>query len=67
MAKNFTLNHSFQVSFMQPAGHNLRSIRTSPVNASPSESVIRNLLNYSKALAVIPERISGNYSLILLN
>lgn len=52
---------------MQPAGHNLRSIRTSPVNASPSESVIRNLLNYSKALAVIPERISGNYSLFLLN
>lgn len=67
MAKNFTLHHSFQVPFLQPAGHNLKNIRTSPVNASPSESVIRNLLNYSKALAVIPERISGNYSLILLN
>lgn len=67
MAKNFTLHHSFQVPFLQPAGHNLKNIRTSPVNASPSKSVIRNLLNYSKALAVIPDRISGNSSLFLLN
>jgi hypothetical protein len=52
---------------LQPAGHNLKNIRTSPVNASPSESVIRNLLNYSKALAVIPDRISGNSGLFLLN
>ncbi|GEM_PF-2415244 len=33
----------------------------------PSESVIKNLLNYSKALSVIPERYTDKVHLILLN
>jgi hypothetical protein len=32
---------------------------------SPSESVIRNILNYSKALAVIKTRESGLFNLVM--
>ena len=32
---------------------------------SPSESVIRNLLNYSKALAVIPTAETGYINLVM--
>jgi hypothetical protein len=42
-------------------------IRTSPLNDSPSEATIRNILNYSKALAAVPNSLTGNFSLILLN
>jgi len=67
MAKNFTLQNPLNVPYMHPAGYNLKRVRTSPLNASPSESVIRNLMNYSKALTVIPDRIQGHFNLILLN
>jgi hypothetical protein len=35
--------------------------------SEPSKSVIRNLLNYSKALSVIPESNSDKVHLVLLN
>ncbi|HPG32751.1 MAG: hypothetical protein H6541_12875 [Lentimicrobiaceae bacterium] len=66
MAKNFTQKDSMQIQ-TKSTGYNLKKIRTSPVNVSPSEATIRNLLNYSKALSAIPDRLTGNFTLILLN
>lgn len=34
---------------------------------NPSDAVIRNILNYSKALSVLSDKLTGNISLILLN
>ncbi|MFA6950483.1 MAG: hypothetical protein WCQ70_07350 [Lentimicrobiaceae bacterium] len=34
---------------------------------TPSDAVIRNILNYSKALSAWPLKLTGNISLILLN
>ena len=33
----------------------------------PSDSVIKNLLNFSKSLTIVTERHSGNVHMILLN
>ena len=51
----------FNISNVQLRGneHELQS--------GPSESVIKNLLNYSKALSVIPDKGSDKVHLILLN
>lgn len=67
MAKDFTNHNHSHDSLMLTEGYSQKKIRTSPKNASPSESVVRNLLNYSKALVVVSNLISGEYSCLLLN
>lgn len=67
MAKNSTLKNTMQIPLKPATGYNFKTIRTSPVNASPSDATIMNLLNYSKALSVIQNSLTGNFSLILLN
>lgn len=67
MAKNFTHKDLMQIPSKPASGYSLNMIRTSPVYASPSDDIITNLLNYSKALTVIPNSLTGKFSLILLN
>lgn len=67
MAQNFTHKDPMQNSFKQDAGYTFKPIRTNPVNVSPSDTIIKNLLNYSKALTAIPNSMTGTFSLILLN
>lgn len=67
MPKSFTRKNISNVPLKSEFGYSLKNIRISPVNASPDDSVIRNILNYSKALACIPAQHTGTYSLILLN
>ncbi|MFH1119412.1 MAG: hypothetical protein V1775_06280 [Bacteroidota bacterium] len=67
MAKNFTHKDLLHVPIKLKNGYSLYPIRTNPLNASPSEVTIRNILNYSKALSVVPDSLTGNFSLILLN
>jgi hypothetical protein len=67
MAKNFTHRDLMYVPSNPSNGYNLKALRTSPLNASPSETAIRNILNYSKALSVVSNSLTGNFSLILLN
>jgi hypothetical protein len=67
MAKNFTLKNPLNVPVKLKDGYTLSEIRTNPLNASPGDAAIRNILNYSKALSVVPNSLTGNFSLILLN
>jgi len=67
MPKSFTLKDLHHVPLKPTHGYNLRRIRTNPMNESPAEATIRNILNYSKALSAVPNSLTGNFSLILLN
>lgn len=67
MPKSFTLKNLISVPLKPTSGYRLKMIRTSPLNASPSEATVRNILNYSKALSAVPNSLTGNFSLILLN
>jgi len=67
MAKNFTHKELVHVPARLKNGYNLNPVRTSPSNSSPSDAAIRNILNYSKALSVVPDSLTGSFSLILLN
>ena len=64
MAENFTPPHFQQ----QPESNSERELTFKmKQTSSPSAATILNLLNYSKALVSVPNKISGKYSLILLN
>ncbi|HOI88469.1 MAG TPA: hypothetical protein PLV51_11470 [Lentimicrobium sp.] len=67
MAHNFTLNHKQSELKMQEGGYSLKNIRTSPLNDTPDDSLVRNLLNYSKAMIAVPNPVTGNFSFVLLN
>ncbi|MHC1773878.1 MAG: hypothetical protein AB9834_00560 [Lentimicrobium sp.] len=67
MPKSFTHKDLPFVPLKHVSGYSLKKIRTNPLNASPSEATIRNILNYSKALTSVQNSITGNFSLILLN
>lgn len=64
MAENFTPPHFQQ----QPESNSERELTFNMKRTlSPSTSTVLNLLNYSKALVSVPNKISGKYSLLLLN
>ncbi len=67
MPKSFTLKDLHNVPLKPTSGYSLKMTRTSPLNASPSEAIVRSILNYSKALSVVPNSLTGKFSLILLN
>ncbi|HAH58484.1 MAG TPA: hypothetical protein DCL86_10070 [Bacteroidales bacterium] len=64
MAENFT-SHHFQP---QPESKSEKEITFNMKQTlSPSTATIRCLLNYSKALVTVPNKLAENYSFILLN
>lgn len=64
MAQNFTPKHFQQ--HPKASSESELSLKMKQ-NLSPSSATIRNLLNYSKALVIVPDSISTKYSFILLN
>jgi len=67
MAKSSTPKVCMNVQHETQAGYSLKESRINPIEISPSDHVIRNILNYSKALSVVPLATTGSFSLILLN
>jgi hypothetical protein len=64
MAENFT-SHQFQ---SQPESNSEKELTFKMKQTlSPSSATIRSLLNYSKALVSVPNKLTENYSFILLN
>lgn len=67
MTNNFThLNSRFDIAGLKTRDSQLRGDEQNG-QSGPSESVINNLLNYSRALSVMSDRLSGKVHLILLN
>lgn len=64
MIKNFT-----HLKLSESNSRRMRRImeKNDSQQSNPSDSVIRNLLNYSKALTVLSDKHSGNVHLVLLN
>lgn len=66
MIRNYTLSKSNNSEAdTKPEADYCDDMKTKIVN--PSDTVIRNILNYSKALSAWPLKLTGNISLILLN
>lgn len=67
MTNNFThLNLRFDIVDLRNHELQLRGVKRNE-NPGPSESVIKTLLNYSKALTVLSDKHTGNVHPILLN
>jgi hypothetical protein len=67
MDKNFTPFQFSGVAFESVTLLNKSAASENLHIAEPSESVISNILNFSKALAVAESKISGTKHLLLLN
>lgn len=66
MIRNFT-HFKFNGSINEGKLENENHESSNHDKSGPSESVIKNILNYSKALSALKNNLTGNISLILLN
>ncbi len=66
MKKNLTLSDLILYAFLETKfSINKPMQKIDYLNASPSERVIKNILNYSMSLSVFKSKITGNINLIL--
>ena len=66
MKKNLTLSDLILYAFHENKfSINKPKQKIDYLNASPSERVIKNILNYSMSLSVFKSKITGNINLIL--
>lgn len=66
MTKNYT-QYNFNISeYKVREDENLYKHEV-PEKVEPSDSVIRNILNYSRALSVMSDSHTGNMHMVLLN
>ena len=66
MKKNLTLSDLILYAFYENKfSINKPKQKIDYLNASPSERVIKNILNYSMSLSVFKSKITGNINLIL--
>lgn len=66
MTKNYT-QYNLNISEYKSREDERRYNSEVPEIVEPSDSVIRNILNYSKALSVLSDSHTGNVHMILLN
>lgn len=66
MTKNYTQYH-FNISEYKSREEESYFKLDVPERVEPGDSVIRNILNYSKALSVMSDKHTGNVHAILLN
>ncbi len=67
MVKNYTHLNDNSVKAETGNEHITGNTHNKERDAAPSDSIIRNLLNYSKALSVLSDKTTGNVHVILLN
>ncbi|MCK4639357.1 MAG: hypothetical protein KAT33_08055 [Bacteroidales bacterium] len=66
MKKNLTLSDLILYAFRETKfSINKPMQKIDYLNVSPSERVIKNILNYSRSLSVFKSKITGNINLIL--
>ena len=67
MAKNFTHNPIQHPDMNLETGYDFKVNDQNSGSNSPSITTISKLLNYSKALVMVPNKITGEYHALLMN
>ncbi len=67
MNSNFTPENITNVAFEKNNHSEVENLRSLQVDTEPSDSVIRQLLNYSRSLIAVESKITSKTSLLLLN
>ncbi|KAF0200950.1 MAG: hypothetical protein FD170_3112 [Bacteroidetes bacterium] len=67
MNSNFTPENITNVAFEKNSLSEVENLRSLQVDTEPSDSVIRQLLNYSRSLIAVESKITSKTSLLLLN
>lgn len=67
MNSNFTPENITNIAFEKNNLSEVENLRSLQVDTEPSDSVIRQLLNYSRSLIAVESKITSKTSLLLLN